>query len=225
MRTYTKQEMIDCYKDAIDIAISLLRGNIVKRISAEDYVNNLPEPISHYNPISKEPALELPNFDILPTTKTKEKLFDIPANKNLKPTKGICVDCGSINGKNPGLFEYRLVDIETGVIIKNIEITGTSSNNIAEFLAICSGIAHCQLNNLTIDVYSDSLTAIAWYKHRQCRTKLIITDEHQLRSIRDAEKLLSLRPKINVKFWNKKLFGSEIPADYDRKKGKNKHKK
>jgi len=54
-------------------------------------------------------------------------LFEIPS----QPTVGVAVDCGSVNGKNPGLFEYRLVDIATKKIIKNVVISGDSTNNIS----------------------------------------------------------------------------------------------
>ena len=133
------------------------------------------------------------------------------------PTKGIAVDCGSVNGKNPGVFEYRIVDIETKNVIKNVVIAGTSSNNIAEFLAIAEGINYCVVNHIDLPVYSDSLTALAWYRDKKCKTKLNVINDYQLQYIKDAETLFRLKHGISVKFWNKKLYGSEIAADYGNK--------
>jgi len=37
----------------------------------------------------------------------------IKADTRAIPTVGIAVDCGSVNGKNPGIFEYRLVVVRS----------------------------------------------------------------------------------------------------------------
>ena len=50
-----------------------------------------------------------------------------------KPTKGICVDGGTVG--NPGPCFYRGVDLETGQIIFEKHL-GPGTNNVAEFLGL-----------------------------------------------------------------------------------------
>jgi ribonuclease HI len=144
------------------------------------------------------------------------KLFNIPPKNPKAPTRGIAVDCGSVNGKNPGLFEYRLVDIETGELIINTPIPGTTSNNLAEYYAIIHAIMHCIDHNLIIDVYSDSLIAIGWLRSKQCRTKLVVTDKEQLKWIERGVNVSKLKHNIKVLKWHTNTWG-EIPADYGNK--------
>ena len=80
----------------------------------------------------------------------------------MKPTKGIAVD-GSTSG-NPGLSEYRGVDLETGKVIFYKKI-GVATNNITEFIALCHAVLLSLGKETTI--YTDSQTAISWLKKKQ----------------------------------------------------------
>lgn len=135
---------------------------------------------------------------------------------NERPTKGIAVDGGCLG--NPGKAEYRGVDLETGEIVFEYKITGLSTNNIAEFLAIVHGLIYSQKNNINHPVYSDSTCALAWTKKRRCNTNFTVTDQTQSDLIKRAEDWLRSQPRNSYKtlFWSNKTFG-ETPADFGRK--------
>ncbi len=214
MRTYNEQDMIECYNAALINAIeSIKRREIL--ISATEYIKSIN--IVEYKP-NFEPTYNT-NAEIGAKVhlEFESKMFDIPAKQIDKPTIGIAVDCGSVNGKNPGIFEYRLVDIETKKVIVNVQVPGMTTNNLSEFLAIIHAIGHCIGNNLQLDIYSDSQTALSWVKRKKCKTQFVIVNEEQKQWIQDGEKLIKTKHGIKILFWNKKLFGQEIPADYGRK--------
>lgn len=128
-----------------------------------------------------------------------------------KPIKGICVD-GSTSG-NPGPSEYKIVDIETNKVLYVTSI-GTATNNIAEFLGLCHGIFYCIKNGLNIDIYSDSVTAMAWVRNKKANTTF--TGDISKR-VKLAEIFLNTIDKYPIKKWNTKKWG-EIPADFGRKR-------
>lgn len=143
-------------------------------------------------------------------------LFEVNAAK-MVPRTGIAVDCGSVSGKNPGLFKYRLVDISNKNVLEEIQIKGDTTNNIAEFLALCHGLAYVIDNNLQLDVYSDSKTALAWLRDRRMKTKHVVTHTQQKEMISAALILARLLPRERrPKFWITELWG-DIAADYGQK--------
>lgn len=133
--------------------------------------------------------------------------------ENERPTKGVVVDCGC--RKNPGVAEYKGVDLETGKIIFEYKLNGISTNNIAEFLAAVHGIAYLKKNNIKEKVYSDSLTAIAWVRDRRCKTNFKVENYQQIEIIHRAEQYLCDNGGIAY-FWSNIRWG-ENPADYGRK--------
>ncbi len=134
-----------------------------------------------------------------------------------KPTIGIAVDCGCLG--NPGKAEYRGVNLQTGKVIFEYKISGLCTNNIAEFAALVYGVKWLVLNNLEGKVYTDSQTALSWYRKKDHKSKLEKTNQTT-----DAwfllEKSIRQIPSINhmkyVEFWSTKMYG-DIPADYGRK--------
>lgn len=130
-----------------------------------------------------------------------------------KPLKGIAVDCGCKG--NPGIAEFRGVDIETGKTLFYMQIPGLSTNNIAEYLAAVTGLRYAQKRGL--QVYSDSLTAISWVRQKRCKTKLIVDNYQQLSLIHLSDSFLQAN-NLKVLFWNNKQFG-ETPADLSGHKG------
>lgn len=135
------------------------------------------------------------------------------------PKKGISVDGGCV--PNPGgLLEFNGVDLETGEVVFDYTTkTTTGTNNVSEFLAIATAIKYLIENKDGVGaIYSDSMTAIAWIRHKHCRTtyrnkpmmKIVRNVEKYLKSNKDAVK------RIDVAHWKKKLWG-EPPSDYGRK--------
>jgi ribonuclease HI len=128
---------------------------------------------------------------------------------NSKPTSGICVDGGTVG--NPGPCFYRGVDLETGQIIFE-EHLGPGTNNVAEFLAICHAIHYCDKKGIEPNIWSDSVTAIAWVrdkKHKSSAAGDIIERMDK------ACKFLKTKD-IKINKWLTKEWG-EIPADFGRK--------
>ncbi len=94
-----------------------------------------------------------------------------------------------------------------------------ASNNIGEFLALVHALAWCKKKNLTLPVYSDSRTAIAWVRNKHAKTRVEQTQENdQLFDLIDrAENWLKLNTWSNpVLKWDTRFWG-EIPADFGRK--------
>lgn len=143
----------------------------------------------------------------------------------------ICVDASC--RKNPGPFEYRglLINKDDGtsrVIFSFRFEYGT--NNIGEFLAVVHALGYCKLNNLDYDIYTDSVTAMAWIRDGVCKTTLdphpdpIINNTFNA-LIKKAEVFLKdSRPNNKILKWETKKLGMDIPADYGFKKGGKKKK-
>lgn len=120
---------------------------------------------------------------------------------------------------NPGKMEFRgvIADTSTQVFHRGPYIGGT--NNIGEFLAIVLGLAYLKQKNLPWALYSDSKTAIAWVRQKQCKTKIEWTAHNQdlLIAVRAAEKWLHENTWITPIYkWDTEHWG-EIPADFGRK--------
>lgn len=142
------------------------------------------------------------------------RLTKAPATPVVYPC--ICVD-GAYSG-NTGLMEWQCVSLPDGeIIFKSQPMRGT--NNIAEFLAIVSALAHCKTHGITLPIYSDSGTARAWVRNRKAKTKLPATPENEPAHllIQRAEKWLDANKRHNrVLTWDTATHG-ENPADYGRK--------
>ncbi len=130
----------------------------------------------------------------------------------------IAVD-GACSG-NPGMMEYRGVDVITGAEVFHQGPYPDCTNNIGEFLAIVHALAlFANRGNDHTAIYSDSRTALAWVRNRQAKTALKPTAANQaiFGIIARAEHWLQTHTWRNaVLKWNTEQWG-EIPADFGRK--------
>ncbi len=120
---------------------------------------------------------------------------------------------------NPGIMEYRGVDLKTGKQIFRVGKFYDATNNIGEFLAIVHALAYLKKQGKNWPVYSDSAIAIKWVKEKKCKTKLQPTSRNKkvFELIQRAEKWLRENDYINpILKWDTKKWG-EIPADFGRK--------
>ena len=120
---------------------------------------------------------------------------------------------------NPGVMEYRGVDLATGIQLFHKGPFKLATNNIGEFLAIVHALALLKQQGSAKAVYSDSRTALAWVRDRKCKTK--ITENHKnadlFAIIRRAEAWLAANSySTRVIKWKTEEWG-EIPADFGRK--------
>jgi len=131
----------------------------------------------------------------------------------------IAVD-GASSG-NPGPIEYRGVRVSDGSEIFHVGPLQGGTNNIAEYLALVHALAYLdKLGLYNVAIYSDSVTALSWLRHRACRTKISWNSSNeQLHSIvvRADAWLASHAPRNPILKWNTERWG-EIPADFGRKK-------
>ena len=142
---------------------------------------------------------------------------------NYEAIPGIVRDSIAVDGAcsgNPGLMEYRGVDVPTGAELFHQGPFPDATNNIGEFLAIVHALAlFAQQGNDYTAIYSDSKTAMSWVRAKQCRTELARTDANVrlFEIIARAERWLATHTWKNPLLkWNTAEWG-EIPADFGRK--------
>ncbi len=155
------------------------------------------------------------------TKKTQEnasikKIENTTQNTQHIPQDSIFVDAACSG--NPGVMEYRGVDMQGNVIFYQKFDEGT--NNIGEFLAIVHGLALLkkqELHNFTI--FSDSRTALSWIKQKKAKTKLLENEKNKntFEFLKRAEIWLKNNTFVNpILKWDTENMG-EIPADFGRK--------
>lgn len=134
------------------------------------------------------------------------------------PTAGIAVDAACAG--NPGVMEYRGVDLTTGKQIFHFGPVDEGTNNIGEFLAVVHALALCRKNGWdNVTIYSDSRTALSWTRHGKAKTTLKLTPANAswFPMIARAENWLAQNPRHNtVLKWQTEVWG-EVPADFGRK--------
>lgn len=129
-----------------------------------------------------------------------------------RPARGIAVDASHL--QKHGVTEYRAVDLETGEELFRVNL-GNQTVNIGEFLGVVESAKYILENNFKPPViYSDSVTAITWYRNKSTasnkRNKELQKAEIFLKALAvDLE-------EIQVVHWKNKEWG-ETPADFCRK--------
>jgi len=116
-------------------------------------------------------------------------------------------------------MEYRGVFTETREVWFHKGPFANGSNNIGEFLALVHGIALCKQRGLTIPIYTDSITALSWVRHKKHKSIILPTAENAVLFdlMERAENWLKNNTFENQLLkWNTPLWG-EIPADFGRK--------
>ncbi len=143
------------------------------------------------------------------------KRRDITWNKS--PLGGECIIVDGACDQSTGVFEYRGIFYKQGTEFFKFGPISGGSNNIAEFLAAVHALALCKKRGLRLDIYSDSVTALAWVRDMKVNSGAVKTVEVMDLIIR-AEKWLRDNPERNtLRKWDTKNWG-ENPADYGRKK-------
>lgn len=94
------------------------------------------------------------------------------------------------------------------------------TNNIGEFLAIVHALALMKQKDITMTIFSDSMTAQIWVRNRKCKTTLERTAETEelLHLVERAETWLRNNQPLTAPIvkWDTERYG-EIPADFGRK--------
>lgn len=120
---------------------------------------------------------------------------------------------------NPGVMEFRGVIADTGSEVFHRGPFPQGTNNIGEFLALVLGLAYLKTHNLPWNLYTDSVTALAWLRQRKCKTKLPRTPQNEplFQMVAKAEAWLRANTyTTRIYKWDTEHWG-EIPADFGRK--------
>ena len=128
-----------------------------------------------------------------------------------------CVDAACSG--NPGVLEYRGVDLRSGKQVFHQGPFQHGTNNVGEFLAIVHALRLLEKARSGLAVYSDSSTAIGWIKKKHCNTTLKPDRKNAplFELIQQSESWLVDHPYANpILKWDTQAWG-EIPADFNRK--------
>lgn len=120
---------------------------------------------------------------------------------------------------NPGVMEYRGVELKTGREIFRVGPFEDATNNIGEFLAIVHALALQYREGINHTVYSDSATGMAWVRNRAVKTTLKPTERNKKvfdLLARGLDWLSTHSYQTKILKWQTELWG-EIPADFGRK--------
>lgn len=128
------------------------------------------------------------------------------------PEEGIVTDAAhSIKHK---ITEYQGIDLNTGkrLFYRNL---GHKTVNIGEFLGVMEAVKYIIENDYTPRIiYTDSMTAIAWYNNKKTASK------KKCKDLQKAEIFLKAFAwdiaSIEVRHWDNKAWG-ENPADFGNK--------
>lgn len=120
---------------------------------------------------------------------------------------------------NPGRMEYQGVELMTGRTLFRIGPFDDATNNIGEFLAIVHAMALMTKEGKFHNIYSDSVSGMAWVRTRKVKTQLKPT----ARNAKVFELMARAVTWLNthqfparVMKWQTERWG-EIPADFGRK--------
>lgn len=120
---------------------------------------------------------------------------------------------------NPGRMEYQGVELMTGRILFRVGPFDDATNNIGEFLAIVHAMALMHKQGKFHNIYSDSVSGMAWVRNRKIKTQLKQTPRNgkvfELLA-RALTWLNTYRYPGKVMKWQTDRWG-EIPADFGRK--------
>lgn len=150
------------------------------------------------------------------------RLINTPANTSIPDNPEIDHDAWAVDASclgNPGVMEYRCVDLKTGQVVFQRGPFQDATNNIGEYLALVHAMSLMTQKGEYHTIYSDSQTALSWMRRRMVKTKLKPTDNNA--------RVFELLGRASfwvqthhfpgkVLKWDTDRWG-EIPADYGRK--------
>ena len=120
---------------------------------------------------------------------------------------------------NPGIMEYQGVELMSGKRLFRIGPFKDATNNIGEFLAIVHAMALMAKQGKYHNIYSDSVSAMAWVRNKRIKTTLQPTEANRQVFELMARAMAWLNNNKypgKVMKWQTELWG-EIPADFGRK--------
>jgi len=121
---------------------------------------------------------------------------------------------------SPGRLEWRGLHLASGEQVFHRGPFEHGTNNVGEFLAILDALVLLEKHRLSLPVYSDSGTAIAWVRRGKCNTNLQPDGPNAplFDLVARLEGWLRLHPEGVGRLirWDTRAWG-ENPADFNRK--------
>lgn len=197
---------------------------------AKDQVNGFPDALYKGYATSEEATQAYRNFTGLEDKEELLRLLTAGTFENSNSNTSInyhkfpeidlnawAVDASCLG--NPGIMEYRGVEVRTGKEIFRVGPFEDATNNIGEYLALVHAMALMTKKGEYHNIYSDSKTALSWYNKKRVNTKLTPT----IKNKRVFELLARGQVWVNthqfpmkIMKWQTETWG-EIPADFGRK--------
>lgn len=157
------------------------------------------------------------------------RLISVPSVKSEKSPASVTRDNPEVDWSawavdaacsgNPGKMEYRCVDLRDGSEVFHMGPFEDATNNIGEYLALVHAMALMAKTGEYRNIYSDSRTAMSWWRRKKVNTKL----QPNPRNAKVFELLARASVWVNthnfpagVMKWQTERWG-EIPADFGRK--------
>lgn len=188
------------------------KGEGLHKISVDSVTSNSSNTVV----VNKPKEIKVDSFQ----EKVLENLNKSESFNNQKPLEGVLTVDGASNGEN---CEFQAVWYPSGEHVSRSKKYEGGTNNIAEFLGIVFALKYLMKNNLPLKVYSDSVTAMAWYRNKKANSTANETGKatDELNTlIAESEGFLRKNAHIlksaEVMKWHTGKWG-EIPADFGRK--------
>ena len=131
--------------------------------------------------------------------------------------KGWAVDASCMG--NPGIMEYRGVELMSGRELFRVGPFEQGTNNIGEFLAIVQALALMEKTGDWHTLYTDSKTALSWVRRKTVKTTVQQTERNRYLFELLGRALIWLRTHswpVKILKWQTEEWG-EVPADFGRK--------
>ena len=195
---------------------------------AQEQTHGFPDALCKGYSSSEEASEAYRNFT---GAEEREELFRLISSASPSPSESsqdfisnpeIDTDAWAVDASclgNPGKMEYRGVDLKTGQEIFRVGPFEDATNNIGEFLALVHAMALMAKNGEWHNIYSDSMTALSWWRNKKVKTQLKQTP----RNAKVFELLARASVWVNthqfpakVMKWQTERWG-EIPSDFGRK--------
>lgn len=149
--------------------------------------------------------------------------IDLEISKSITNSK-ILPEFLSVDGAYNGVVcEYQGVWVDNGQLAFASKRFEGGTNNIAEFLGLVHAMDFLMQQNKPIQIYTDSVTAMAWVRDKKANTTAYITNKatsELSQLIIDAQNFLQHNAQqlrgAKILKWETKQWG-QIPADYGRK--------
>lgn len=121
------------------------------------------------------------------------------------------------NSQKENTWEFRAVWSDTKELIFQSPVYKNGTNNTGEVLGLATAIKYRSENDLTCNIYCDSMTAISACEKGTYKMVSKNINYETVELVLDALKETRDMDRGGIIHYNNKIIGIEIPADFGRK--------